>query len=59
MNDEHSLDDPDCLIPISLVSKCCGAPSMTELYETKFGNIIGRCSTCKEMTTFEPEIEND
>jgi hypothetical protein len=52
-------DDDDFPIPSTLISKCCGAFSITELYETKLGNMIGICAACKETTIFEPEIDNE
>lgn len=58
MKDED-YDDEFPLTPANLASKCCGASSLTELYETKHGNLVGRCANCKEMTTFEPETEDE
>lgn len=59
MKDENYTDEDFELPPITPVSKCCNAASLTELYETKLGNLVGRCSTCKEVTIFEPEIPNE
>jgi hypothetical protein len=56
MNDDINDDEFPCTPP-ELVSDCCGATSITELYETKLGNLVGVCSACKERTTFNPEIE--
>ena len=58
MNNIYDNDDFP-LPPANLISTCCGVPSMTELYETDKGNLVGICSTCKEYTTFEPELENE
>lgn len=52
-------DDDFPITPATLMSKCCGSYSITQLYETKLGNIVGVCSVCKESTTFEPEIEDE
>lgn len=55
-------DDYDEEFPLmrpDLVSKCCEASSITELYETKLGNVVGTCATCKQRTTFKPENEDE
>lgn len=56
---DDDYDEEFPLMRTELVSKCCGASSITELYETKLGNVVGVCATCKERTTFEPEIEDE
>jgi hypothetical protein len=56
---DDDYDDEFPSTPVELVSKCCGASSITELYETKLGNVVGTCSTCKERTTFKLEIEDE
>lgn len=56
-NEDYDDDFP--LTPVEFISKCCGTSSIIELYETKLGNFVGICSTCKERTIFEPEIEDE
>ncbi len=37
-----------------LLSVCCGAPPFGEAhYDGEY--VTGRCSDCKDLTTFEPE----
>lgn len=39
------------------ISICCGAPALGEMYDHGDGIMTGFCSSCKDHTTFENEME--
>lgn len=58
MTDNTESDSEFPLQP-QLVSSCCGAQCNGSTYETKLGNIVGRCSKCGDCTTFELEGDQE
>ncbi len=59
MIDNDSEFDIEFIDTLQVVSKCCGTPCRGSMYETKYGNLVGKCSGCGEYTVFAPDIPNE
>ena len=57
---KNNVDDNDYpMINSSLISDCCGAPSLGEISDDCDGIILGTCSKCLCNTIFQEDIEDE
>ena len=52
-------DNDDGYPDTSLISDCCGAHSLGEVYEDAYGHISGICSECRDNATFSKDTEDE